>query len=242
MASAAVVEDRINAGQRLIEQFKDDGGSVRMAFWIADAEDDLWRLYLVTDAVNRDGFAASYRALRQSFEKLRDCRLDLFEVQLLSPKDTMARDAEALLKRQPGPLPASFDPQTLGGVEAATIYVYPRTIEKIRIYGSGYPGYPGGGPVSFSFSPIEPAGWLEVESGGETKRYREDTSLSWILAAPEGAKLEGDELVWSLYGRPTRSSAQEIWTLAKLGLHGFRFLDPPTRDPATAPNTKNEGG
>lgn len=235
MAAVTVVEDRIDDGLRLIKQFKDDGGSILVAFWVKTAEDGLWRLYLTTEAVDRDGLAAAYKALHASFKKLADCRLDLFEVRLVGPRDSITRDVLALLERRPGRLPAWFGPMTLGGIEVDDIYVYPREIEVFTVYSSFFRGYPLGGGLTFSFKPFPIGGHLEVGQGDQIQRYPADTSLSWDIAAPKGSVLvHGDQglpvLEWNLYGRSIRSSAQEIWSLAKLRLHGFRFLREPAQE------------
>jgi hypothetical protein len=49
------------------------------------------------------------------------------------------------------------------------------------------------------------------------------------VAAPEEATLQRDEtgimvLAWNLHGNRIQSSANEVWSLAKLGLHGFRLV------------------
>jgi hypothetical protein len=54
------------------------------------------------------------------------------------------------------------------------------------------------------------------------------------VAAPWGVTLERNGngqrvLAWDLHGNRIQSRANEVWSLAKLGLHGFRFLREPAR-------------
>jgi hypothetical protein len=240
MASTAVVEDRIDDGLRLIEQFKADGGSILVAFWAKAAEESSWYLYIATESVQREGPAVAYRAIHDSFRKLVECRLDLFEIKMVGPSDSITRDVLALLARRPGRLPAWFGSLTLGGVEVEEVYIYPRKTEEVVIYGSFFRGYPGGSPLTFSFDPFPTGGPLvEDNHAGQRRSYPEDTSLSWIVSAPEGSVVERVDrglpvLAWNLHGRRTRSSANEIWTLANLGLHGFRFLRVPGQGEETS--------
>ena len=69
----------------------------------------------------------------------------------------------------------------------------------------------------------------EAESqAGEAK-----SGVDCEVIVPEGATLHRDEfgameLAWDdLHGRRHFSGANEVWSLANLGLHGFRFVSEP---------------
>jgi hypothetical protein len=111
------------------------------------------------------------------------------------------------------------------------VYVYPLGKTQVTIYGMVFRGEPGGA-LHLSFEPHNPHGKLLVESDRKRNEYPAETGIDWVVAAPEGATLERDgrglmELAWDFRGNRTRSSANEVWSLANLGLHGFRFLRQP---------------
>jgi len=57
-----------------------------------------------------------------------------------------------------------------------------------------------------------------------------DTSLSWRIQVPENSRLERDSLgrlvlAWFFENRSEHSPANEVFSLARLGLLGFRMND-----------------
>jgi hypothetical protein len=71
-----------------------------------------------------------------------------------------------------------------------------------------------------------------TESGGKREEYPAQSGLNWEIAAPEGSELVRTEngllaLAWNFHGKRTQSNPNEIWSFAKHGLHGFRFLSQP---------------
>jgi len=140
----------------------------------------------------------------------------------------------ALLARHPEPPPFWFGEETLGNLSVEKLYVYadPRKSVRVRIYELVYRDAPGGA-LHLSFERPDPNGTLTIQKNGQTQTYPADISEVRV-AAPEGSKLERDEmgrlvLAWDFRGNRTRSHANEVWSLAKLRLHGFRFL----REPAS---------
>jgi hypothetical protein len=123
-------------------------------------------------------------------------------------------------------------PALLGGIQVDDIYVYPpgKKVE-IPIYGLVFRGEPSGA-LHLSFEKHNPQSTLAVESVGDRKVYHAEIGIDWVVAAPWGATLERNGngqrvLAWDLHGNRVQSSANEVWSLAKLRLHGFRFLREP---------------
>lgn len=225
-----LVDLKIADGQRLLDRLAEGGFVVRAACWVKPVDDDRWSLYIVTPAVDLDGAAAAYRCVLSVLGPLESPWLKDTDIRLLGERQPGARD----LLRQVHLLDTRVRvklPILLGDVPVEEIYVYSLFKTKVEIFGSFFKGYPGGGgsPVTFSFEPFRPGRSLEeVGAGGQIRRYPADTSMSWTVAAPEGSVLENhDLLTWNLRGRPIRSSAQEVWSLAKLKLNGFYFLREP---------------
>jgi hypothetical protein len=227
--TVTLVENQIDDGERLVEQFVADGGSVTAAFWVKTAEEGQWFLYIATDAVDRDGPAAAYRAVYASLQKLPDLWVGMSEITLVGRDNPITKSVLTLLTRHPSRLPARFGRETLGNVSAEEVYIYPRKPVKVTIYGLVFRGDPSSA-LHLSFEPHNPHSKLTVDC----REYQAETGIDWVVAAPEGSVLERDKdgtgqkkLAWNLYGNPRLSDANEVWSLAKLGLHGFRFLREP---------------
>ena len=228
MDTVALVENKFDDGQSLVEQFVADGNSVTVAFWIKTTEEGQWFLCIATESVGRDGPGAAYQAVYTSLRKLPHLWFGMSKLKLFGLDNLITKSVLELLTRHPGPLPDHFGPQTLGNLSVEEVYVYPRKTEKVTVYHMVFPGAPVS-PVILSLEPFPPNGhnWLD-----EQKLYRGETGIDCIVAAPEGAKLERDEsgrtvLAWNLRGNRRHSNANEVWSLANLRLQGFRFF----RDP-----------
>ena len=231
MATVALVGHQIDDGLRLKEELVADGGSVTLAFWAKSAEDGQWFLYIATDSLERDGPAAAYRAVYDTVRKLGNIRVGMSEIKLVAPNSPIVKNILSALARHPGPLPVQFTGEMLGDSSVEEVYVYPRNVTKVTIYGLTFRGDPTGA-LHLAFEPQNPNSSFTVEKDGQRHTYPADTSMSWMIAAPEGSTLERDEigrlvLAWSLYGKRTRSDANEVLSLARLGLHGFRVLRQP---------------
>ncbi len=231
MDTVALVENNLDDGQLLVEQFVAAGNSVTVAFWIITAEEGLLFLCIATETVERDGPLAASRAIAASLRKLSDPWVRMTEIKMVGPNDPITKSVLALLARHPGPLPSHFGPQTLGNISVEDVYIYPRKSERVTIYHMVFPGAPVS-PVILSLDPFPPNGrnWLD-----EQKLYQGETGIDCVVGAPEGAKLEWDEsghtvLAWSLRGSRKQSNANEVYSLANLGLQGFRLI----RDPEAA--------
>jgi hypothetical protein len=125
MDQSALVIDQIDDGRRFIERFAADGNPVRAAFWARTAEEGLLFLYVVTDAVDRVGPAATYRAVHDALRKLGEPSVSSSEIKVVSPIDPVAKDVLAIMARHPGRLGTRFGGKTLGATEVEQTYIYP---------------------------------------------------------------------------------------------------------------------
>ena len=231
MDTIALVENRIEDGQRLLDRLGEKGFVVRAACWLKPAYQDRWSLYIASPSVDEQGTLDAYRQLGPVLRSLGDEWITSSDVVLVGAQHPLAQDALDLLRRFPHRKPIQSPRSLLGGIPVEEVYVYPLGKTPVPIYGLIFRGEPGG-VVHLSLEPPNPHSTLTVESRGERKEYPAETGIDWVVAAPEGARLERDYsretvLAWDWLGNRTQSSANEVWTLAKLGLHGFRFLREP---------------
>jgi hypothetical protein len=81
-------------------------------------------------------------------------------------------------------------------------------------------------PFNVSFNPLEQDQKATTFIGHpHDRRSPPDSTRQWNVTVPDSAELEGDKLKW-IDGEETRwLSADEVYSLAKRGLHGFSFAN-----------------
>jgi hypothetical protein len=232
MDTSTLVENQIDDGQRLLDRLGEEGIAVRAACWVKPVDEDRWSLYIAVPAVDEKGPVEAYRQVYRVLQSLTDVGITDSDIKLIGEKHPIAQDVLDILGRFPGRTPTRPRWPLLGGIPVEDCYVYPPGKKvQVTIYGLVFPGEPSGA-LHLSFEPHNPQSTLEVKSEGNSKVYQAETGIDWVVAAPWGATLEQDGngqrvLTWDLHGNRVQSSANEVWSLAKLGLHGFRFLREP---------------
>jgi hypothetical protein len=233
MDTVTLVENQIDDGQRLLDKLDEQGFVVRAACWVKPAEEDRWSLYLATPVVDKKGGAAAYRQVYNVLRSLGGVSITDSDIKLVGEKHPLAQDLLNLQRQFPGRTPTRSRRSLVGDIPAEEVYVYApgnSTPVKVTIYGLVFRGEPGG-TLHLSLEPHNPHSKMMVEKMGQRIEYTAETGTDWIVAAPEGATLERDKfgrmvLAWNFRGNRS-SGANEVWSFAKLGLHGFRFLHEP---------------
>lgn len=232
MGPIALVEGRIDAGQRFLDRLAAEGVVIRAACWLRPPDDDRWRLYLATPLLDAVGSMDGYGRVLRVLRSLGDGWLTSSDVSLVSESDPLARDVLEVLRQYPGRMPMPSPRSLLGNLPVEEVYIYPPDKVEVTVFGMVYKGEPDGA-LHLSLEPHRQPSWLEVEAEGKRITYPAETGINWQVAAPSGATLERDEigrlvLAWDMHGNRVRSSANEVWSLARLGLHGFRFQREPS--------------
>lgn len=137
MAQDTVVDDQIEAGDRLTRALADDGFTVRIAFWAKPVEDGRWYIYLASPAVDEQGPAVAYRSVHDTLRRDKSIQLDPFDVKVVGMDDSMTVAALAVVApriadspfavRNPKPYPGitHFGGDVLGGVVVEGVTIYP---------------------------------------------------------------------------------------------------------------------
>jgi hypothetical protein len=237
MDTITLVENQIDDGQRLLDRLAAEGFVTRAACWVKPADEDRWSLYIVSPVVDEKGATAAYRQVYRVLRSLEGAWVTDSDIKLIGENHPVARDVLDILRRFPDRTPTRSRRPLLGGMPVEETYLYPadkKTPVEVTIYGLVFLGEPSGA-LHLSFEKPDPQSKLTVNGVEGYKEYPAETGIDWVVAAPEGAALERDQigrmvLAWNLRGKRTRSDANEVWSLARLGLHGFRFLhEPPGR-------------
>jgi hypothetical protein len=231
MDTVTLVEDQIDAGRALLTRLKDRKFPIAAACWIKPVEEDRWTLFIATPVMDEKGPLEAYRAISESLRAVGEGWVTSSNVTLVGVKEPSTREAIERLRRHPGWLPPQFPGVRLGGVTAEDVYVYPLGEVEVTIHGLTFRGDPSG-VLHLSFEPPSPHSTFTIEGKDGRHEYPAEIGLDWVIAAPEGAVVERDErgpavLAWDLHGRRMRSTANEVFSLAKLRLHGFRIVREP---------------
>ncbi len=227
MDTVTLVDSQIDDGQVLLDRLGDEGFVVRVACWLKPVDPDRWSLYIASPVVDEKGKFEGYRKVGGVMRSLGEIGITSSDVYLVGEKHPLVRDVLAILRRFPDGKPPRSQGFLLGGIPVEDLYVYPPGKVEVTIYGMIFRGQPDGG-LHLSFEPHNPHSWLEEEIKGKRNVYPAEV-MDWVVAAPEGSVLERNDagrmvLAWNLRGKRTESGPIEIWTFAKLGQHGFRFL------------------
>src|SRR5712691_113614 len=231
MDTVTLVENQIDDGQRLLDRLAGERFIVRAACWVKPFQEDRWTLYIATPAVDEKGAFEAYGEVLGVLRSLGTDWITSSDVTLVSAKHPIAKDALDILRRFPHNTPIKSPRSLVGRISVEEIYVYRLGTVEVPIYHVVYLGAPPDIVGILSLDPLilDSSFSVEVGTGGQRKAYEGKTGLSCVVAAPEGAKLERDEigqmvLSWELHGKRIQSNANEVWGFAKLGLHGFRVL------------------
>jgi hypothetical protein len=230
MDTVTLVENKIDEGQRLLDRLVEKGIVVRAACWLKPVEEDRWSLYIATPSVDEKGSLEAYSQLTPVLRSLGDGWLTSSDITLVGEKDPIVQDALDILRRFPHKTPIRSPRSLVGRISVEEVYVYPLGKTAVTIYHLVFPDTPEPGILSLDSALLNGRFSMEVERQGEHKVYPGKTGIDCVVAAPEGAKLERDpdgEMVlnWELHGKKMRSRANDVWSLANLGLHGFRLLN-----------------
>ena len=126
MDQSTLVGDPVSDGRRFVERFAADGNPVQAAFWVKDSEYGVWKLYLATELRDQVGPAATYRAVHASLEKLGEPEISSSEIRVVSPTDPIVKDVLKIMAHHPGWSAGRFVGNTLGSLDVAQTYIYPR--------------------------------------------------------------------------------------------------------------------
>jgi hypothetical protein len=128
MDTDTLVENVIDDGQRLVEDFLLHGFEVAAAFWLKASEDGKWYFYVVSPVVDAEGIAKAYRLLHSVVRAMTYAtKIDPLKIKLIGANNPIAKDVMAIHGRAPGPggSPVRWGGKQLGNVTIDEAYLYP---------------------------------------------------------------------------------------------------------------------
>jgi len=131
------VNDQLENGAQFLDALVEHGYDLQVAFWVKQADDERWFLYIGSPMVDAKGAASAYGLAIQIMRNRPDLRIDLLDVKMVGMKDSLAaavrnllepkvREAQdAIPNAKPYPGPTWYRGPALGGVSIDGAYIYP---------------------------------------------------------------------------------------------------------------------
>jgi hypothetical protein len=121
-----VSREWIDAGARFLEEF-DKRYSVKAAFWLKEADDPFWYLYIASDQVNDTNLKEAYGEVLNVAKVMQDPNLDPFRVKL-QVKPEWVQAAMGIQARFRVKTGTRYHGGTFGGFSVDEVYLYPTPI------------------------------------------------------------------------------------------------------------------
>lgn len=130
MVAQSLVDSKIDAGRRLIEELDLSDFRVDAALWLFREESANWRLILASPLFDSHGPKETYRRLQNILAKLdygphdQSKVIGLSEIQVASPKDELIQLLRVALRTGPTLSGIRFTGNTINGVFIDDAYIY----------------------------------------------------------------------------------------------------------------------
>ncbi len=124
MDKGPLVVEEIEGGARFLAEFQ-TFYPVESAFWLKKAETGNWSLYVVSRKITDENFDRANYEVAQITNAMCDPWFDGMQVKVRGTDAPLAQAVAELRGRYPAGKPARFFGQTVDGIEAEEIYVYP---------------------------------------------------------------------------------------------------------------------
>ena len=123
MDTATLVNERIDDGKVFIDDLKQTGFDVVVAFWVLTSEDAIWFLYIASAVVDKDGLAAAFRKAYSQLSRSQVRSISRSDIKLIGSKNPIALDALAYRSDH---FATRYGGRKLGSMIVEEAYIYPK--------------------------------------------------------------------------------------------------------------------
>ena len=123
MDTNPLVTEEIDTGAELAARFR-QSVPVEAAFWINPSDDGRWALYIASPEFNNANYDRGYREILRLAQEMRTPYIDPFQVRLIGTDDPLAKAADEINRKFPGPVPTRFRGTNFGGMSVEEVYIY----------------------------------------------------------------------------------------------------------------------
>ena|SRR5579862_256657 len=124
MDKTILVEKDLLAGKTLIDALDRSGFDVQSALWLLEQPQDVWRLYIASEVVHKQGLLTAYSRLLQVLRTLDIADvLSLDDISIVSPKDDVIQTFKGLHIRSLS-APLQLSSSSINNVFVGNAYLY----------------------------------------------------------------------------------------------------------------------
>jgi len=123
MGQGPLVREEIDAGAKFLGDFQ-KYLPIRLAFWLKQSEEPVWKLYVVSQEITGENFAVAYGEVARIANTLDDDWFDPFQVMLIGVEDPLARGIFDIERTRSGRIPPRLQGRIIGGVSVDDSYFY----------------------------------------------------------------------------------------------------------------------
>lgn len=127
MDQRILVTEETSAGSELIQRLNSTL-PIQAAFWLKDADEGQWYLYLASDQLADGGVREGYGRVIEAHNAKPNIYLNPMRVKLISLNDPMAQKALEIYERYPEYAPTFLGARNFGGLSIEEGYLYPQSI------------------------------------------------------------------------------------------------------------------
>jgi hypothetical protein len=127
-----LVEGQIEDGRTLISGLTEKKFDVSVAFWVRTSEENLWFLYVGTNAVRQMSLADAYRVVYDVLRRIPNTAISISHVKIVDSDALVAKAAREVRDRDPARLTTHYLGKKLGNLAIEEACIYPRTGEMTR--------------------------------------------------------------------------------------------------------------
>lgn len=127
MDQRILVTEELNAGSDLIQRLNPIL-PIQAAFWLNDAHEGQWYLYLASDRVTDWTIPEGYGCVGDAYYQKPSVYLSVDQVKLISLDNPLTKEALDTYERYPEHAPAFLRGGTFGGMSIKGGYLYPQSI------------------------------------------------------------------------------------------------------------------
>ncbi len=132
MDKGPLVDEEIAAAACFLGEFT-KSYPVQFAFWLKEGEHHNWKLYIVSEQITDENFDEAYGEVVRITGEIRDPWFNGMQVSVLGVDERLAKAVAELRRRYPADKLARFFGETVDGIEAEEIYVYPSLMPTVRV-------------------------------------------------------------------------------------------------------------
>lgn len=124
MVTAALVDNLIEDGKRLIQALDQASIDVQAALWFYDSDSEDWRLIIASHALQGQGPLEAYATVQAVLDSLPHRTLTLRSVQVRSPADPLIKALHTAIRTETGIRGIRLSRTVLDNVYIEDAYIY----------------------------------------------------------------------------------------------------------------------